>query len=255
MRGWKRSAAVLCAAVLMLGGCQRVTKEQKEYRDNGIARLEQGDYGGALEQFEQAVAGSSRVSDFETDVLKYRAEAEYQLGDFQAAAYTYDLLCQLDKQAPEYYYLGAACLARGNDAKAAAEKLEEGKKLDEKMEGPGYAEAMASLAEAYLASGDQEQADGIYQELIGAGKADTRVFSRLTAAYMKQEEYEKALEYAAQGLALSDNLAKKDLKFNQGVCYENLGNFSKALDCFNEYKEMFGSDEAVEHEIAFLVTR
>ena len=287
MKKWKRPGAVLCMTAMLLGGamflsgCQRVSKEQLAFRESGIASLEQGDYSGALDQFEKALEDSNRVSDFETDVLKYRAEAEYQLEDFEAAAHTYDLLNQLDKKKPEYDYFWAMCLAKSGNPQLAEEKLAEGKAQetgrtqdadgkakggkdesrqkpevqDTKSTAPGYAEAMNAVADAWLAEGNTEKADAVYTQLMNEGLADTRLYSRLTKTCMEQQDYEKALDYAEQGLALSDDLAKKDLRFNQAVCYEYLGEFSKALELFRQYVSEFGSDEAAEHEIAFLVTR
>lgn len=255
MSKWKRPAVILCTAALLLGGCQRVSKEQLEYREAGIALLDQGDYAGALEQFEKALAVSKRVSEFETDILKYRAETEYLLEDYEAAAHTYEMMCQIDGKEPEYAYFSAVCLANSKDPDGASIKLEEGKKLDPEGTAPGFLEAMNALAEAYLTAGDLEKGDGIYQDLIDSGKADSRVYNYRMKAAMDQKDYEKALEYAALGLALTDGLAKDDLKFNQAVCYENLGDYAKALELFREYVTEFGSDEAVEHEIAFLVTR
>ena len=47
----------------------------------------------------------------------------------------------------------------------------------------------------------------------------------------------------------------QQLKFNEAVCYEYLGEFSKALELFRAYAATYGSDERVAHEIAFLETR
>ena len=54
-------------------------EEEKTARENGIALLESGDYEGALDQFEALIQDADRVTDFEVDILKYRAEAEYVL--------------------------------------------------------------------------------------------------------------------------------------------------------------------------------
>lgn len=74
-----RPLAVLAAAALLLTGCKGVTEEEKTARENGIALLESGDYEGALDQFEALIQDADRVTDFEVDILKYRAEAEYGL--------------------------------------------------------------------------------------------------------------------------------------------------------------------------------
>lgn len=120
---------------------------------------------------------------------------------------------------------------------------------------PGFADAMTAVGEAYLDSGDQERADAVYTELIQSGKAGTSVYNRLAMAEIKAGDYETALSYCETGLALSDRTAVRELKFNQAVCFEHLGQYQKALELFQAYTEEFGSDEAAEHEIAFLKTR
>ena len=154
-----RPLAVLAAAALLLTGCKGVTEEEKTARENGIALLESGDYEGALDQFEALIQDADRVTDFEVDILKYRAEAEYGLKDYEAAAHTYDILSQIDKERAEYGYFAALSLAKAGDSAGAWEKLEQGRALDEDGTAPGFAEAMTAVGEAYLDSGDQERAD------------------------------------------------------------------------------------------------
>ncbi|MGI5984098.1 MAG: hypothetical protein ACOX8F_11890 [Sakamotonia sp.] len=246
--------AVLAAAVL-LAGCGRVTEEELAARENGIALLESGDHEGALDQFEALIQDTDRVTAFEVDVLKYRAEAEYGLEDYGAAAHTYDILSQIDEERAEYGYFAALCLAKAGDPDGAWERLEQGKALDPAGEAPGYTEAMTAVGGAYLDSGSHERADAVYAELIQSGKAGTAVYNRLALAEMKAADYETALGYCETGLALSDRTAVRELRFNQAVCLEYMGQYQKALELFQAYTEEFGSDEEAEHEIAFLKTR
>ena len=199
-----RPLAVLAAAALLLTGCKGVTEEEKTARENGIALLESGDYEGALDQFEALIQDADRVTDFEVDILKYRAEAEYGLKDYEAAAHTYDILSQIDKERAEYGYFAALSLAKAGDPAGAWEKLEQGRALDEDGTAPGFAEAMTAVGEAYLDSGDQERADAVYTELIQSGKAGTSVYNRLAMAEIKAGDYETALSYCETGLALSE---------------------------------------------------
>ena len=215
-----RPLAVLAAAALLLTGCKGVTEEEKTARENGIALLESGDYEGALDQFEALIQDADRVTDFEVDILKYRAEAEYGLKDYEAAAHTYDILSQIDKERAEYGYFAALSLAKAGDPAGAWEKLEQGRALDEDGTAPGFAEAMTAVGEAYLDSGDQERADAVYTELIQSGKAGTSVYNRLAMAEIKAGDYETALSYCETGLALSDRTAVRELKFNQAVCFQ-----------------------------------
>ena len=205
-----RPLAVLAAAALLLTGCKGVTEEEKTARENGIALLESGDYEGALDQFEALIQDADRVTDFEVDILKYRAEAEYGLKDYEAAAHTYDILSQIDKERAEYGYFAALSLAKAGDSAGAWEKLEQGRALDEDGTAPGFAEAMTAVGEAYLDSGDQERADAVYTELIQSGKAGTSVYNRLAMAEIKAGDYETALSYCETGLALSDRTAVRE---------------------------------------------
>ena len=252
MRQIVRGAAV-GLAVLLLGGCG-ATKEMKAARENGIALLESGDYEGAIQEFDRLIESAGRVSDFELDVLKYRAEAEFALEDFEAAAHTYDILSQVDGEKAEYYYFGAVSLAGSKKTEEALALLEKGRALDESGEKDGFTEAMLAVGAA-LSDAGAEGADGLYNELIQSGRADTRVYNRLALLSMKAGEYETALKFCEEGLALPDAEAARELAYNRAVCYEYLGRYEEALTLFEDYVAEFGSDEKAEHEIAFLKTR
>ena len=177
------------------------------------------------------------------------------LGDYGAAAYTYDTLVKVDKPRAEYYYLGAVSLANSGDVEGAENRLESGTKADEKHAAAGYAEAMEALGAAYMTAGDETKADEIYQTLVEEGFSSTEVYNRWMMAAMKKGDYEEALQHGEAGFALSDDRAKKEIAFNQAVCYEYLGQYEKALELFRSYEEQYGQDEKADHEIAFLVTR
>lgn len=263
--------AILCAAVILsaslLGGCGGVTKEMRAAREAAITMMENGDYEGAVAQFDALVEKSGSVTEFELDVLKYRAEAEFKLEDYKAAAYTYNILNQVDKERAEYDYFGALALAKAGDTEGARERIAAGQSLDEKNrkspEGSagyaerstGYAEAVMALGEAYLLLGDREEAEGLYRDLVKTGYGTSEVYNRLMISAMERGSYEEALELSAAGLGLEDGLADRALKFNEAVCREYLGQFNKALELFQTYVEEYGSDERAEHEIAFLKTR
>lgn len=249
------SALLIAGMLFLLTGCGHVTEEMKAGKENGIALMENGDYEGAVAEFDSLIDQTKYVSSFEIDVLKYRGEAEFMLGDYGAAAYTYDTLVKVDKPRAEYYYLGAVSLANSGDAEGAENRLESGTKADEKHAAAGYAEAMEALGAAYMTAGDETKADEIYQTLVEEGFSSTEVYNRWMMAAMKKGDYEEALQHGEAGLALSDDRAKKEIAFNQAVCYEYLGQYEKALELFRSYEEQYGQDEKADHEIAFLVTR
>ena len=224
-------------------------------RESAIAMMEQGDYEDAVAAFNSLVEEATKVTEFELDVLKYRAEAEFLLEDYAAAVHTYRTLIEVDKALPEYYYFAAIAMARDGQMEEALSLLSGGKELDKKLEAAGFFEATMALAEGYEAGGQMDAAKSVYQELIDGGHGSTKIYNRLMLMAMDDGDYEEALEMASKGLVLTDGLAKQELKFNEAVCYEFLGDFAKALELFRAYVAEYGTNEQVAHEIAFLETR
>ncbi len=253
-------AAVFVASAL-LSGCGGIPESSLEAREAGIALLVSGEYGGAIDQFEAVIGKASKVTKFELDVLKYRAQAEASLGDFTAAAYTWDLLVQLEDKKPEYQYMEALCLAKSGDVQKSAECLEAGKAQDPDHKAIGYEEAVLALGEAYDAAGNREQAQSLYEDFLAEGQSGAGICNRLMVLSMEGGDYQEALEYGARGMtqidSKTDSLEEtlRSLKFNEAVCYEYLGQYEKALTLFEAYVQQFGGDERVEHELAFLRTR
>lgn len=259
MKRFGELLAAFCTAAAILAGCSGIPEEMLAEREAAIAMMDSGDYEGAVAAFNGLVAEATSVTEFELDILKYRAEAEYKLGDYAAAAYTYDILNQVDAERAEYCYFGAMSLAKAGDLAGAQELLEKGKALDMEEEAEtmsvGYVEAVMAVGNSLFDSGDKVGANMLYDELIADGCATTDIYNRLMTDAMAAGDYETALGLAEKGLQLEDGLAEKQLKFNEAVCYEYMGNWSKALSMFEAYVAEYGSDEKAEHEIAFLRTR
>ncbi|MBR5266768.1 MAG: hypothetical protein IKU20_01070 [Lachnospiraceae bacterium] len=247
--------AALCLTSVLLTGCGGVTEEMLEIRESAIDMMEEGNYEGAVAAFNGLVENAKKVTEFELDILKYRAEAEFLLEDYEAALHTYHTLMEVDKERPEYCYVSVMALANLGRMSDAEEMLDAGVKMDKKLEAPGYYEAKLALAGGYEADGNVDAAEEIYQELIDLGCGNTSIYNRLMLITMDEGDYESALTWAAKGLSLDDDLAVQELKFNEAVCYEFLGEFKKALELFKAYEAEYGSDERVAHEIAFLETR
>lgn len=94
MRKW---SVVFCLIVLtgMLSGC--ASAELYTTREQAVEAFKTGDYEKARTLFEEALSyGNGEVSDVEFDILRYRAECELRLKDYEAAEKTYGILMQLD---------------------------------------------------------------------------------------------------------------------------------------------------------------
>ncbi|MDO5349758.1 MAG: tetratricopeptide repeat protein [Lachnospiraceae bacterium] len=283
-------AAVLAAAVLSLGGCKEKGPDKQELRMAGIEKLDAGDYSGAIIEFDAAIqASTGKVGAFEIDVLKYRAEAEYMLKDYQAAAHTYDVLLQVDKKEPEYLYLDAAMKALGGDTDGALEAYREGVELEQKAGGKGNkktdkesgkendqqeasgetagfgrTEALTAVGEACLQDGRQEEVSALYDEAVQDGAAGPSVFNSMGLTYMEAGQYQEALECFDRAIQAGNGQgtdgagtdpAVRNARFNQAVVYEYQGRYQEALQAFQSYVSQFGPDEAAQKEITFLQTR
>ena len=172
-------AAMLLASVF-LTACGGVTEDMLATRESAVAMMENGDYEGAVAAFNVLVEEATKVTEFELDVLKYRAEAEFMLEDYAAAVHTYRTLMEVDKELPEYYYCASIAMARDGQTEEASELLMRGKDLDKKLEAAGV--VRCSRSQFYIIySLNREIFDKPLYELI---KMDTPVVSN-------EEKYQK----------------------------------------------------------------
>lgn len=101
---------VAFATVRVLGNMS--TSKQRELRAAGIEKLDAGDFAGAIADFDQALAVMDKdTGEMAVDVLRYRAEAEYRLEDYEAAYYSYKLLMERDAKNLQYWYMASMCLS------------------------------------------------------------------------------------------------------------------------------------------------
>lgn len=205
--------------VFMLSSCSKTNKYT--YRDNGIQQLEEGNYVEAVASFNEAINKSSgRVGKFEKDVLKYRAEAEFKSGDYEAAAKSYETLLEVDKNLPEYEYM-----------------------------------KQISLGQVYEASEDYSNAMVAYESAVAAKGGSADVYNRIGMCKIKEKEYEEALSYFQKGIELQEEDILPLLLYHEAVTYEKLEDFHTALTKFESYVGAYGSNEALEKELTFLRTR
>ena len=118
----RQMTAVTAVVVLLAGGGvfgarqAYVQKHRQEYADQGIAYLENQDYAQAITAFDDAIALThSRIGTFESQMMLYRAEAEYRSGDYQAALKSYETLYGKDNTNETYKTGLALCLLETGD--------------------------------------------------------------------------------------------------------------------------------------------
>lgn len=268
MKNWKRILIVLLA-VLALAGCGKKTKEEKALREEGIALLDAGDYAGASEKFNAALAldTDQKAGNLEIDILRYRAEAEMKASDFSAAEKTYKQLLADDGSRPEYLDLRTVCLVRaGNPLSDALAVYNEAEGMKEKA--ATHEEAMYCLGNALSESGKAENVKAALELYQNALNDETRknaeIYNRIGLIYYGEQDYKNALDWFTQGVAFVEQkqtgtaaTTKTDaiLLYNEASCYEYLQQYDKALELFQAYLTKYGADENVQHEITFLKSR
>lgn len=251
------------------------SSKQREMRALGIEKMEQGDYTAAIGAFDQALAAMDKdTGDLAVDILRYRAEAEYRMADYEAALYSYDLLMERDSGNLEYWYMASMCAAGlGNTDRALtyynhAQAAEQEAKASRRTERGGEAanhtagsrEALLAVAAVCVKDENYDQAMSLYENAVRDGIDDGEIYIRMGLCQLAQEKYEDAAATFDQAKAkLQDQTdgaeLLKEASYNRAVCSEYLHQYEEALTLFQEYNKTYGPDERAEHEIAFLKSR
>lgn len=254
----KGNAGVVFGLVLLLAmtaGCGK-NAERYSYRDAGIAALNQGNYDSALEVFDQAIDSSKGlVGAFDADVLKYRAEAEYLSGDYEAAIQTYDTLMKLDGERAEYFYMLTASKTQAGDMAGAIKDFNQSLTLDPEKKAPGYGKALLAAGTAMEKEGNSSDAMSLYQTALDDGDRSAEIYNQIGLISLENEDWDSAIEYFTKGESAPDSGQVPELMFNKAVAMEYKGDFKMALEVMEQYVSVHGSDEEAEREITFLKTR
>ena len=274
--------AAIAAGTFRLIGYVTSSKKRQLRRD-GIEKLESGEYAQAIEAFDQALEKSGKRSAvFNSDVLKYRAEAELRLGDYEAAVHTYDLLSEMDKEsALSCQYLKSICYAKAGNMAKALSVFQEAQSQDKAGAwADGREQALKAVGHACMKAGEYEQAMALYQSALEGGTENEEIYNQMGLCQMAEEDYDGAfdsfdkgyetlvLRYSAGTGADPAQAASvipeedgaglvllKELAYNRAVACEYLQQYQKALELFEDWEEAFGPDDRAEHEIAFLRSR
>ncbi len=182
---------------IALSGCGHTSSEVLELKQQGITRLEQGDYAGAAESFQSALdLSGKRIGAEETDLSYYKALALYKAGDAQGALSVYTSLMEQDEDNWEPAYL------RGN---------------------------------LYLKEGRIKEAVSDYRQAVQKKGEDTSLYLNLYENLMNAGEQEEASRY--QNALLSMDLSGGSDYYNAGYMYYLMKDYGQAETNLNTAKE------------------
>lgn len=252
---------IACATIQVAGYFS--SSKQREMRALGIEKMEQGDYTAAIGAFDQALAAMDKdTGDLAVDILRYRAEAEYRLGDYEAAQYSYELLMQRDPGSLEYWYMASMCASGlGNTDRALTyyNHVQQAEQ-DKEKHAAGRREALLAVAAACVKDQNYDQAMSLYENAVKDGIDDGEIYIKMGLCQMAEDKYKDAAAVFDQAKAkLQDQKDAtellKEASYNRAVCSEYLYQYQEALKLFQEYDKTYGPDKRAEHEIAFLKSR
>ena len=118
-----------------------------------------------------------------------------------------------------------------------------------------YEPAMDLIGQVYLAQGDYAHAKDIYSQMQTEFGESVDSYNGLALCAIADEDYDGALSYISQGLALDGTEGKQDLYFNEIVAYEKKLDFVTAKTKAEAYVASYPADEAGQKEWTFLSTR
>lgn len=256
--------SLIAVLALSLSGCSKEALREKEIREEAITFLEAGDYSAAVARFNEALTHrDGKYGKVELDILKYRAEAELLDGDFAAARKTYRTLRIEDEDKAEYQNMEVICIVKSDD------DLEEATKvylLADKTDpmGAAHREALYALGSALSKTGnpdDVETAKSLYLKAIEQNPSG-ELYNRMGTIEFNAGQIDQAIAKFEQGrdyTESSENPEDKEvlssIEYNIAICYEYKHDYIKALELFRAYTQKYGTNDTLDHEMAFLESR
>ena len=169
MKKIKYMAVVLATGLLMAGCEEDETQNNKDaYRQIGINCMQEGDYEGAIDAFQNALDQSlAVVGEEEIDTCYYKAAAQYAAGKKEDAIETYQALINYDKKNAQAYFLLGELYRKENDMDKAKENFN----LAAQYAGSDYEMYIALYQECYAAGMQTEGQEYLKKGIEAGGKS------------------------------------------------------------------------------------
>ncbi len=222
-------------------------KQAEVYYLRGLIKMENGEYENAVKDLDTALSRSK--GDTTMAIRIYQVFADYERVE-EGKSYLSSALKNHENSMTEYekgsvyYYL--------EDYESAKNYLEKAKSEEKRAD----ADIVLMLGKTYEELGNSNYAAGVYKQFIEENGPDPAMYNQLGLCKLVTGEYEAALNAFDSGLAIEEgNDYVQQLRFNQIVAYEYLGDFEKAASLMNGYLESYPDDVQAVREYEFLRTR
>lgn len=214
------------------------------YYLRGASELHEGNQNDAKSDFDRAVA--LEPGDYDLYLNIYEVYSKMSLSGI-GGEYLQSALNIQGSELEDYYNRGRIYYYLENYTEAQSQLIGAVEQ--------GYEPAMELIGRVYLAQGDSEHAQAIYEQLGAAFGESASSYNGLALCAMQRGEYDAALSYIGQGLALDGTESKQELYFNEIVAYEKKLDFATAKQKAEAYVANYPSDAAGQKEYTFLKSR
>lgn len=216
----KKIIAALVLCVLALVGFFAYQGHEKSIQNDlyeeAAVFFEEEDYKKAIQYFDEAREHDNLFTgNLEEEILYYKAEGYLNLGETEEAIAIYDQFILENPKEPMNYILEGYCY----------------------LEAGNYDEAYTCYWNGYDQTGEED------------------FLVQLCNIDIQMEEYDKALEVAADVSGLQDDEIVKELKFLEIVIFEKQQKYEQAYEKAAAYCEAYPDDEKGKKEKDFLESR
>ncbi|ELS00406.1 tetratricopeptide repeat protein [Xenococcus sp. PCC 7305] len=194
----------------------------------GRRKLNQKDYRGAIEEFNQALASNPN----DLDALSGRGEAYYWLKDFPAVIKDFDdVLRQNPNDSTFLWYRAYAHDELGKHHKAISD-YDEAIRIDS-----DNASLYNSRGISYSKLGEYDKAIADYNEALRLDPNFVEAYNNRGSSYINLGEYDKAITDYSEVIRLDSQHA--NAYYGRGYIYQNLGDNQRAVQDFQQAADLY----------------
>ncbi|MBQ9157170.1 MAG: tetratricopeptide repeat protein [Eubacterium sp.] len=210
------SLLIILLAVGLLVWQMHAYSKKQALRSDALLYFEEEDYAKSIQYLEDGLNTQCLLGGkIDRDMEAYLAESYFQRKDYEKARKLYHKLRRSDSNQSLYFLLEGEC---------------------------------------YRQQDQYDQALDIFQEGWDHTR-DTAFLSKICGIYIEQNEYEKALDYARQGISDDGSSSSAELSYQLIIIYERSQDYEKAYEVAKEYCDRYPEDEKAKKELIFLSSR
>ncbi len=225
---------------VLLAGCKDKTDYKELYRREGISKLDEGDYKGAIESFTDALTqGHGFIKKTDYDINYYLGYAYYLNGQYDEAIARYDAIIALKPKDTDAYYYRALSKLHNGDRSGADEDF-----LVYTNSDPKNYDLCIDVYFCMVDAGYQIDADSYLKMVLENSDSSMSDYDKGRICYYLKD-YSNARVYLEKAKSMSDS----DTILMLGKTYEAISDYSYAASLYNSYLEEKGNNAAVYNQL------